>query len=97
MGSIGDTAVLHTTVQYEVPPDRGGETYQLPGCAQTFQMKYDRVEHDVHDVRGHEDDYSLDKNGFAWRDHLAKEKLFEDDAKIKEEHYKEVEELLRAQ
>ncbi len=50
---------------------------------------------EIHDIRGHEGDYSLDKNGFQVVKHVAKEKEFKDEEKIKTGYYKEIEDLLK--
>lgn len=49
----------------------------------------------VHDVRGRESEFTLDKNGFQFIKHESAEKDFLDDEKIEEEYYREVEELLK--
>jgi hypothetical protein len=49
----------------------------------------------IHDVSGHELEYTLDKNGFQFYYHESKEKDFVDDEKIKAEYYPEVEQLLK--
>ena len=50
----------------------------------------------VHDVRGTEDQYTLDTTGFQIYKHESVEKAFVDDEQIKEVYYPEVEELLKA-
>jgi hypothetical protein len=49
----------------------------------------------IHDIRGHEDEYTLDKNGFQIYSHTAKEKEYRDEDKITEGYYREVEDLLK--
>ncbi|GIK01906.1 hypothetical protein Aspvir_005947 [Aspergillus viridinutans] len=49
----------------------------------------------VHDVSGHELEYTLDKNGFQFYYHESKEKDFVDDENIKREYYPEIEQLLK--
>jgi hypothetical protein len=49
----------------------------------------------VHDVRGKEDQYTLDTTGFQIYKHESVEKDFLDDDKIKAVYYPETEELLR--
>jgi hypothetical protein len=49
----------------------------------------------VRDVTGHEDGYSLDRNGFQFYRHTASEKDFLDDEQIKQGYYKETEQLLK--
>lgn len=49
----------------------------------------------VRDVRGSEDNFTLDKNGFQFYKHVSTEKDFLDDEKIKAEYYPETEQLLK--
>ncbi|TBU47603.1 hypothetical protein BD309DRAFT_458686 [Dichomitus squalens] len=49
----------------------------------------------VHDARGREAEFSLDKNGFQWVHWPSVEKDFVDDEVIKEKYYPEVERLLK--
>lgn len=49
----------------------------------------------VRDVRGEEDKFTLDVNGFQFHKHTAHEKDFVDDAQIKDGYYKETEQLLK--
>jgi len=49
----------------------------------------------VHDVRGKEDTVGLDKTGFTFVKHESVEKDFDDEERIKNVYYKEVEELLK--
>jgi len=50
----------------------------------------------IHDIRGHEDEFTLDKNGFQIYHHESALKDFTDDETIKTEYYREVEDLLKA-
>ena len=60
-------------------------------------MSYKQNDHSrpVHNIRGHEADFSTDASGFAVYTSPAREKLFTDDAQVREGYYAEVEELLR--
>ncbi|KZT64908.1 hypothetical protein DAEQUDRAFT_732002 [Daedalea quercina L-15889] len=49
----------------------------------------------VYDARGHESEFNIDKTGFQWVKHPSVEKEFDDEERIKDVYYKEVEELLR--
>nr|VWO97140.1 Uncharacterized protein [Ganoderma boninense] len=49
----------------------------------------------VHDVRGREADFSLDKNGFQYLRWPSVEKDFADDEVIKDKYYPEVEQILK--
>ncbi|KAA8571393.1 hypothetical protein MFRU_026g00110 [Monilinia fructicola] len=60
---------------------------------------YDRPVHavnvTVHDIRGSEDQYTLDTTGFQVVKHVSQEKDFLDEERIKSIYYKETEELLK--
>lgn len=49
----------------------------------------------VHDIRGTEDQYSLDKTGFQIYHHQSVETDFRDEEQIKKNYYPEVENLLK--
>lgn len=61
------------------------------------QRNYGDVTHivPINDIRGHESDFTLDKNGFQIVKSTTSEKEFRDDDKIKDGYYKEIEELLK--
>ena len=49
----------------------------------------------VHDARGREAEFSLDKNGFQFVKYPSAEKEFDSDERIKEVYYPEVEKILK--
>jgi hypothetical protein len=49
----------------------------------------------VHDIRGRESEFTLDKTGFEIVKHQSAEKDFLDEEKIKQVYYKEVEDILK--
>ena len=49
----------------------------------------------VHDIRGEESQYSLDKTGFEIYKHASQEKDFLDEEQIKTKYYAETEDLLK--
>lgn len=49
----------------------------------------------IHDVAGHEKEFTLDGNGFQLHKHTSVEKDFVDDDQIKASYYPEVEQLLK--
>ncbi|KAI1508873.1 GAG-pre-integrase domain containing protein [Pyrenophora tritici-repentis] len=49
----------------------------------------------VHDVRGQEDQFTLDVNGFQFHKHTSQEKDFVDEEMIKSRYYPETEQLLK--
>ncbi|POS71206.1 hypothetical protein DHEL01_v210401 [Diaporthe helianthi] len=62
---------------------------------ETFFRPFESHSVTVRDVDGHQDDYSLDGNGFQFHQHTANEKDFLDDEQIKQGYYKETEQLLK--
>jgi len=94
-GSI-ETHDVVTTLNYYKDPGDGSEpppsyvskpeTYDRPSETQTVT---------VHDVRGKEDQYTLDKHGFQFFTRESSEKDFLDDERIKDAYYKETEQLLK--
>jgi hypothetical protein len=91
-----------TTLNYYIPIPESNES--------PFQYVYDppagkpkdnigRQPYDVviHDARGKEKEYnlSLDTSGFQFVKHVSSEKEFEDEERIQNVYYKEVEELLK--
>ena len=63
------------------------ETYERPAETRTMV---------VHDIRGEEDKYSLDKTGFQIYRHVSQESAFEDEAEIERVYYPEIEEILKS-
>ena len=63
------------------------ETYERPAEARTMV---------VHDIRGEEDKYTLDKTGFQVYRHVSRETAFEDEEEIKKVYYPEIEDILKS-
>lgn len=49
----------------------------------------------VHDMSGEEDEYTLDVYGFQLLRHKSKEKTFDNEQRIREQYYKECEEVYK--
>ncbi|PCH39975.1 hypothetical protein WOLCODRAFT_98070 [Wolfiporia cocos MD-104 SS10] len=49
----------------------------------------------INDARGRESDFSIDTSGFQFVKHVSAEKEFDDEERIQDVYYKEVEQLLR--
>ncbi|KAL5406738.1 hypothetical protein PMIN06_007372 [Paraphaeosphaeria minitans] len=62
---------------------------------ETYHRESESHKVTVRDVRGKEDEFTLDRNGFQFYQHASKEKEFVDDEKIKAEYYPETEQLLK--
>lgn len=62
---------------------------------ETYQQPYEIHPVTIHDVRGREKDFTLDKSGFQFYRHTTQEKDFVDDERIKTGYYTEIEQLLK--
>jgi hypothetical protein len=94
--SATQSAPIRAELNFFEPLDTTEKPHQymyIHDPPRNFQDVPQEVE--IHDIRGHEEDYTLDKNGFQVVKHVAKEKEFKDDDKIKTGYYKEVEDLLK--
>ena len=91
------TAVL----TYAVPPADGSKPYAYAYVADpnTKERKRNFTSRDhevqIENVRGKEDQYSLDKSGFAFVKAVSKQKAFTDNEEIAEEYYPESAELIK--
>ena len=63
------------------------ETYERPAEARTMV---------VHDIRGEEDKYTLDKTGFQVYRHVSRETTFQDEEEVKKVYYPEIEDILKS-
>lgn len=96
IGSIGvepQPGIVNTTVPYwtNPPPDE-----YLAGSVSQYRRKHDRQPTQIHDLRGIEQDFHVDEQGFQVLQHKSVESTFEDEKHIKAVVYKETEELLRS-
>lgn len=85
---------------YFVPPKDGARPFLYistdPVTGERIQ-NFDLApyEMEVENVRGREQEFTLDKNGFQWYKRPSKHTDFTDDAKIQEEYYPESIELIK--
>ena len=87
--------VIHTTLNYFLDIERGGHVDITPGTAGFYCRKDDTHPVDIHDMRGLEEDFNLNKQGFQIHKHSSVEKEFRDDDQIKSVYYPETEEWLK--
>lgn len=80
---------------YKDPCDGTPPPPAIVSKPETFQKPTETRRVTVHDIRGEEESYSLDKNGFEIYRHESKEKEFLDEEQIKGGYYAEVEEILK--
>jgi len=85
---------VQTTLSYHLDVALGGASTYQPGSYGSYRRKFDRRTVTVHDIRGNEADYDLNKQGFQLYRHRSVEKDFRDEEKIKNEVYPETERLL---
>ncbi|OAL36854.1 hypothetical protein AYO20_03910 [Fonsecaea nubica] len=87
---------VHTQLNYHKDSEDGSPpppTYV--GKPETYERPIQPVDVTVHDIRGEESNYTLDKSGFEIYRHTSVEKDFLDDDQIKAQYYPEVEQLLK--
>ncbi|TFK68061.1 hypothetical protein BDN72DRAFT_769879 [Pluteus cervinus] len=103
MGSLSPPSgpsTTHGTLTFTVKPPDGIRAYRLrevdPITGQRVR-NYKSIQQDVEieNVRGKEEDYTLDGAGFQLGHHPAKHKKFENDAEVKSEYYEESVELIK--
>lgn len=93
---------VSTTLNYYSPlnGDDSGEAYRYiyvtppPGKLE-HNLGDDLRPVVIHDARGRENEFSLDKSGFQFVKHPSAEHDFTDEERIKNVYYKEAEELLK--
>ncbi|KAK7047105.1 hypothetical protein VNI00_006770 [Paramarasmius palmivorus] len=91
--------IVPATLFYFSPPADGSKpvNYRIPRTDGGPQTNYSSVKHilQIENVRGKEDTYSLDVNGFQFAKHASNHKEFNDDTEIEKEYYPESVELLK--
>ena len=87
-------STVKAKLSFFVPPVDGSKPTVY---AADRSRNYTDVEHevDIENVRGKEDQYTLDSAGFQWLNAPAKHKSFQNEQEIKDEYYKESIELLK--
>jgi len=87
---------VHTALNYYKDPGDGSEPapYYV-GKPETYERPSESLSVTVHDIRGQEQNFTLNKNGFQVYNHKSVEKDFVDDDQIKAIYYPETEQLLK--
>lgn len=87
---------VKTTLNYYKDPGDGSEPTPADiSKPETLEVPPQPLEVTVQDIRGREQNYSLDHNGFQVYSHRSIEKEFVDEDKIKSVYLPETEELLK--
>jgi hypothetical protein len=89
------THSVKTTLNYYLKPEQGGSTSFYPGTAGNYRRKLNEQVVQITDIRGSENSFRLDKQGFELRRHVCSEKDFEDEAVVKDVVYHETAEMLK--
>ncbi|KHN97572.1 uncharacterized protein MAM_04587 [Metarhizium album ARSEF 1941] len=87
---------VHTTLTFVKPNEDGSP--QAPiyiGRPESYERPEVNMPVTIHDVSGHELDYTLDSHGFQFHHHESKLKDFLDDKEIRQVYYPETEQLLK--
>ena len=87
--------VVPTSLNYYLDPAKGGVKEFWPGTAGGYRRKHEPHAVEITDVSGHEKEFDLDNQGFAYVQHESKEKEFPDEGGLKERFYPEVSELVK--
>ncbi|KAG9199374.1 hypothetical protein G6514_008533 [Epicoccum nigrum] len=95
VGSSGPQDV-YTILNFHKPNEDGSPPHATYiDRPETYDRPVEPHGVEVKDVRGRENEFSLDSNGFQFYKHQSVEKEFLDDVKIKDQYYKETEQLLK--
>lgn len=87
---------MQTVLNYHKPNEDGSPPHPTyVDRPETYNRPFESHPTTVKDVRGRENEYSLDSNGFQFYRHPSVEKDFVNDEQIKDQYYKEVEQLLK--
>jgi len=86
--------VVDTTLNYYLDPSLGGITWYTPGTAMTVRRKFVTRPVQIHDIRGHEEDFNINKQSFQLCKLTTLPTEFTDE-EIRQDCYPEVEELLK--
>lgn len=82
-------------VYYKDPGDGSPVPETVIGKPETFNLPAEKLMMPVYDIRGKEDEYSLDKTGFQIFKHESQEKEFLDTSRIQNIYYPEIEYILK--
>ena len=87
---------IRAEMQYYLdPPVDRGENRVFIGTASSYRHKMDTHVVPINDMRGNEQFFTLDKQGFQFHKHKSVEKAFNDLDKVKTIVYPETAELLK--
>lgn len=87
---------VQTVLNYHKPNEDGSPPHPTyVDRPETYDRPFESHPATVKDVRGRENEFSLDTTGFQFYKHASIEKDFTDDEQIKDQYYKETAQLLK--
>ena len=86
-------SVVRAPLNFWKEPKDGKQIVVMPWAS--GQMEFNRQEINVHDVRGHEAEFTLDKNGFQFIDAPTTFTKWDDDQAIWNEYFPSVEDIIK--
>lgn len=86
-------ATTTAPLNFYLPGGEGTDDLYV-GFSKNKELKFDVKEIEIHDTRGQEDQFSLDKNGFSFHKAPTSFTAFDDDAAIRSTYFHEVEEYV---
>jgi hypothetical protein len=100
MASTDNPSTVTASINYYIPPDNGVRAYlnvNSDPISGERERNFSLAPQDmvIENVRGKEDEYTLDKVGFQYHRSPAKHTSFLDDEEIKAEYYPETVELYK--
>ena len=89
------TEPVDTTLYYYLELKDGGIIQTYPGTA--FEKRRKHVPHEVKikDMRPNKKDFKLDECGFELVDHVPQEKTFDDEDRVRQLYYPEIERIMK--
>ncbi|KAH6652403.1 hypothetical protein BKA67DRAFT_573869 [Truncatella angustata] len=97
MGSNARTTgkVVIADLNYYLDPAKGGHTFYQVGTSSYYRRKYETHSVPIYDIRGQENHFILESNGFQYHKHISIENDFLDDNQVKRLVYPETEQLIK--
>lgn len=87
--------IVRATLNYYLDPAKGGHESFWFGTVGEKRRPFDRVDVEISDIRGRENEFDLDTHGFQYMNQKSMEKKFEDHEKVQKVYYPECVELLK--
>jgi hypothetical protein len=86
---------VHTTLNHYLDPKLGGHDHYVTGIASYYRRKFDVKPVKIHNIRGRQDEFNLNDQGFQFYESPTVGGNFQDNEKVKKEVYPETEKLLK--